>query len=55
MLLAIGYFKKKIKARHDAWKEEQEELQRQSRLEEEERRKALEEMVHPKNRVDYWK
>ena len=55
MLLAIGYFKKKIKAKHQAWKDEQDALRYEREKREEDRRKQLAESVHPKNRVDYWK
>lgn len=53
--MAIGYLKKKIKAKHQEFLDEQQKLREEQRRREEEKAQALKDMVHPKNRVDYWK
>ena len=55
MLMAIAYFKKKIKAKHQEFLDEIDAQRSAQRAKEEEREQARKEMVHPKNRVDYWK
>ena len=55
MLMAIGYFKKKIKARHQEFLAERDREKSEQLKKEQERREARKVKVHPKNQVQYWK